>query len=151
MTVVDKEWKKLETIPACQLDQVKSKNDVLLEAQKRKLSPLYYVDGHLSPRECRVGAKITQIQRQSQSVSSWAMNHGSVDVSWWSQVCVCGNGWPMAAATTDLLAKLPSPLSQQETHVVDHVPSALYCELVSDVKRISRCVCEIVWFIFMYA
>ena len=37
MTVVDKEWKKLETIPACQLDQVKSKNDVLLEARKRKI------------------------------------------------------------------------------------------------------------------
>ena len=36
MTVVDKEWKKLETIPACPLEQVKSKNDVFLEARKKK-------------------------------------------------------------------------------------------------------------------
>ena len=33
---VDKEWKKLETIPAWQLDKVKSKNEVILEAQRDK-------------------------------------------------------------------------------------------------------------------
>ena len=33
---VDKEWKKLETIPAWQLDEVKSKKNVLLEAQRDK-------------------------------------------------------------------------------------------------------------------
>ena len=33
---VDKEWKKLETIPAWQLEQVKSKEDVILEAQREK-------------------------------------------------------------------------------------------------------------------
>ena len=33
---VDKEWKKLETIPACQLDKVKSEKKVILEAQRDK-------------------------------------------------------------------------------------------------------------------
>ena len=38
---VDKEWKKLETIPAWNLDKVKSKKEVILEAAKRqKKSPL---------------------------------------------------------------------------------------------------------------
>ena len=31
---VDKEWKKLETIPAWNLEQVKSKKEVMLEAQR---------------------------------------------------------------------------------------------------------------------
>ena len=33
---VDKEWKKLETIPAWQLEKVNSKKDVILEAQRDK-------------------------------------------------------------------------------------------------------------------
>ena len=33
---VDKEWKKLETIPAWQLEKVKSKKEVILEAQRDK-------------------------------------------------------------------------------------------------------------------
>ena len=44
-----KEWKKLETIPAWQLDKVKGKKKVLLEAQRdKKESPLCLLDGHLS-------------------------------------------------------------------------------------------------------
>ena len=42
---VDKEWKKLETIPVWQLDKVKSKKEVILEAQgDRKESPLCYIN-----------------------------------------------------------------------------------------------------------
>ena len=33
---VDKEWNKLETIPAWNLEKVKSKNEVILEAQRDK-------------------------------------------------------------------------------------------------------------------
>ena len=33
---VDKEWKKLETIPAWQLEKVKSKKEIILEAQRDK-------------------------------------------------------------------------------------------------------------------
>ena len=34
---VDKEWKKLETVPAWQLEKVKSKKEVILEAQRDKM------------------------------------------------------------------------------------------------------------------
>ena len=34
--VVDKEWKKLETITARQLEKVKSKKEVILETQRHK-------------------------------------------------------------------------------------------------------------------
>ena len=49
---VDKEWKKLEKMPAWQRDEEKTKKDVLLEAQKReKESPLCYIDVHLSSQK----------------------------------------------------------------------------------------------------
>ena len=45
---VDKEW-ELEKIPAWQTEQVKSKKDVILEAQKReKENTLCYIDGNMS-------------------------------------------------------------------------------------------------------
>ena len=56
---VDKERKKLETIPAWQLDYVKSKKEVILEAQKRhKGSPLCYIDGHLSAQKADLEPKL---------------------------------------------------------------------------------------------
>ena len=48
---VDKEWKKLETTPAWHLEKVKSKKDVMLEAQREERSPLCFIDGHLSPQK----------------------------------------------------------------------------------------------------
>ena len=48
---VDKEWNKLETIPARQLNTVKSEKEVILEAQREKKSPLCYNDGHLSSQK----------------------------------------------------------------------------------------------------
>ena len=33
---VDKEWTKLETIPSCELERVKGKKEVVLEAQRNK-------------------------------------------------------------------------------------------------------------------
>ena len=51
---MDKESKQLETIPAWQLDKVKSKTDVILEAQrdKRKVHFATLVDiGHLKNSE----------------------------------------------------------------------------------------------------
>ena len=65
---VDEEWTKLETIPAKQLDTVKGKKEVILEAQKgQQESPLCYVDGPLPPQKCGVGSKITEVQRQSRA------------------------------------------------------------------------------------
>ena len=46
--VVDKEWKKHETIPAWDLEKVKSKKEVILEAQRdKKQSPLCFIDRHM--------------------------------------------------------------------------------------------------------
>ena len=57
---VDKEWK----IPAWQLGKVKSKKEVILEAQRaKKKVHLGNTNGHVSPQECGVGTKITKIQR----------------------------------------------------------------------------------------
>ena len=61
---VEKEWKKLETIPAWNLEQVKSKKEVILEAQRDK----NYTDGHMSPPQERgVGTQIEEVQRQSRA------------------------------------------------------------------------------------
>ena len=51
---VDKEWEKLEKIPAWQMDKVKSKKDVILEAQrdKQKVHFAILMDiGHLKNAE----------------------------------------------------------------------------------------------------
>ena len=48
-SAVDKEWEKLEKLPAWQLTRVKSKSEVTLEAQSdRKKVHFCYADGHLS-------------------------------------------------------------------------------------------------------
>ena len=61
---VDKEWKKLETIAAWQLGKVKSKKEVILEAQRdEKESPLCYFDGHLSSKNCGVRHEVSKVQR----------------------------------------------------------------------------------------
>ena len=58
----DKEWKKVETIPAWQLDKVESKKEVILEAHRdKKESPLCYFDGRMSPQECGVGNIISEV------------------------------------------------------------------------------------------
>ena len=65
---VDEEWEKLEKMPAWELDKVKSKKDAILEAQKKKKeSPLWYFDGHLSYQECGVRTKAPKTQRTSRA------------------------------------------------------------------------------------
>ena len=61
---VDKECKKLETIPAWQLDKVKSKKEIVLEAQrdKKKVHFVTLMDiCHL--KKCGVRTKISEEQR----------------------------------------------------------------------------------------
>ena len=63
---VDKEWKKPETIPAWQLDNVTSKKEVILEAQKDKRTVHFatLMDMcHL--KKCGVRAEISEVQRES--------------------------------------------------------------------------------------
>ena len=54
MAVVDKEWEKLETIPAWDLGKVKRKKEFILETRRdKKESPLCHTDGHMPHRKCR--------------------------------------------------------------------------------------------------
>ena len=56
---VDKEWNKLEKLPAWQGTKVKSKKAVIAKAQKRrKDSSFCDVDGLVQPQEFGVGAKV---------------------------------------------------------------------------------------------
>ena len=64
---VDKEWKKLETIPAWHMEKIKSNKEVILEAQRDKKKVYFVTLGHMSPQECGVGTKITEVQRQSRA------------------------------------------------------------------------------------
>ena len=49
---VDKEWKKLETIPAWNLEKVKSKKGGYSGSTKRQMeSPFCYTDGHMFPQK----------------------------------------------------------------------------------------------------
>ena len=50
---VDKEWKKLGTLPAWDVREVKSKKEVIKEAQKNNNSPLCHTDGRMSPQKMR--------------------------------------------------------------------------------------------------
>ena len=65
---VDKEQKKLETNPAWDFGKVKSKKEVILEAQRGKTSPLCCIDGHTSPQKTR----------------SWNHSYSSMKAEWCS-------------------------------------------------------------------
>ena len=65
---VDKEWKQRETIPAWQLDKVKSKKRGCSRSTKRqKESPLCHNEGHLSSQKCGVRTQISEVQRKSRT------------------------------------------------------------------------------------
>ena len=61
---VDKEWIKLETIPAWDVRRVKSKKEVKRGTEKQQRSPRGYIYGHLSSKEFGVGATISEVQRK---------------------------------------------------------------------------------------
>ena len=50
---VDKEWNKLETIPVWNLEKVKSKKVVILEAQRDKKVHFATLVDHMSPQKMR--------------------------------------------------------------------------------------------------
>ena len=62
---VDKEWKKLQSSsPAWQVDKMRSKKEVILEAQEEKNSPLCSVDGHLSSKKTKLEQKYPKYEGQ---------------------------------------------------------------------------------------
>ena len=54
---VDKEWKKLETIPAWQEKSQEQEGGHSGSTKRHKERPLRHTDGHAAPRECGVGTK----------------------------------------------------------------------------------------------
>ena len=60
---VDKEWEKLEKLPAWQTTKLKSKREGILEAQKEERTVQCYAEEYLSSPECAVGTKVSTIQR----------------------------------------------------------------------------------------
>ena len=65
---VDKEWKKLETIPAWDLREVKSKKGGYSGSAKRQNDgPLCFIDGHMPPQKCRTRIQIAEVLRQSRA------------------------------------------------------------------------------------
>ena len=62
---VDKEWEKLEQIPAWNKTKVRNKSDVIDEARKGRKSSFRLTDGHLSFEECRIGDNAPEKQRSS--------------------------------------------------------------------------------------
>ena len=62
---VDKEWEKLETIPAWDLEEVKSKKEVVLQAQRGEkkvhFATLMDICHH---KNAELGPKITEVHRQ---------------------------------------------------------------------------------------
>ena len=58
---VDKEWEKLEKIPAWNLTKVRNKSEVIDEARTEGCkSSFCLTDGHLSFEECRIAYKSTK-------------------------------------------------------------------------------------------
>ena len=66
---VDKEWKKPETIPAWQLEKVKSKKEVILEAQrdKNKVHTAALMDICHLKKKRGARTQITDVSRQSRA------------------------------------------------------------------------------------
>ena len=59
---VDKEWEKLEKLPAWHLNKVKSKEGGYSGSRKRqKESPICHIDEHLSSQKCRVRTIISEV------------------------------------------------------------------------------------------
>ena len=67
---VDKEWKKLETIPAWKLEKVKTKKEVILEAQRDKTKVHFAALMDICHiKNAELEPKLQKIQRQSRA--SW--------------------------------------------------------------------------------
>ena len=64
---VDKEWKKLETIPAWDVEKDKSKKEVILEAQRDKTKVHFATLMDMPFQKCRVRTQIAEVQRQSRA------------------------------------------------------------------------------------
>ena len=64
---VDKEWKKLETVPAWDLGKVRSEKEVIPETQRDKKVHFASLMDMCHLKKCGVRTKVTEAQRQSRA------------------------------------------------------------------------------------
>ena len=58
---VEKEWEKLEKIPAWDLTKIRNKSEVINEGRTKDIKSSFCItDGHLSFEECRIGSNSTK-------------------------------------------------------------------------------------------
>ena len=76
---VDREWQKLETIPAWQLKKLRAKAGDIGSTKRQLESPLSLMDGHLSSQKCGVRAQITEVlERQSRALGDTVKDDSGV-------------------------------------------------------------------------
>ena len=105
---VDKEWEKLETIPAWQLDKVKSKKEVNLEAQKDKMKV------HFATLMDIVHLKNAKLEPKFQKYKGRVVLRGDV-VKDESGANAVFRHTLTAAKVMDVIARLPDCDGQEQT------------------------------------
>ena len=111
-----KNGKKLETFPAWNLENVKSKKGYAGSTKREKESPLCRTDGHMSPPKCGVGTQFSEPQRMSRT-PRWHCKRCAVfseQVSSASQMT--------AAKVMDVIARLPDCAGQAADAVPAYTP-----------------------------
>ena len=104
---VDKEWTKLKTIPAWQLDRVKSKKEVIDEARRDKnnVHSATLMDVcHLE--KWGVSTRITEVQRQSRALGDIVKYGPGAYAFFWEQGSSASQ--MIAAKIMDVSARLPA-------------------------------------------
>ena len=134
-TAVDKEWKKLETIPSMEFGKSHEQKGRYSGSTKRqKESPLCYIDGHMSPQKCRVGT-VNCRSIEAESCSSGANAVFTEQGSSASQMT--------AAKATDVVARLPVCDGQAADAVSAYAQVTL--EDAPRLLKIPKSECSDVW------
>ena len=127
---VDKKRKKLETIPAWNLDKFKSTKEVILEAQRDKKKVNF-----ATLMECGGGTKSTEVDRQSRKDDSGAYAVFTEQGSSASEMT--------AAKIMDVIVRLPNCDGQS----ADAVPACTQVNLEDAPRllKIPKSECPAVW------
>ena len=137
---VDKKWEKLKTIPAWDLGKVKSKKEVILEAQRDKHeSPLCFIMDicHLKDAELE---QIAEVSRQSRAQGRHCGQFWSLrSLHWTRLICVTDD----AAKIMDVIARS----SGRDGQVADAVSAYTHVKIGgrSKLLRIPKSECPDVW------
>ena len=105
---VDKEWKKLETIPAWNLGKKcqEQKGGYSGNTKRQQESPLCHIGGHMSPQECGVGAKSADVKWQSRALGDIEKNDSGAYAVFSAQGSSASQ--MTGAKIMDVIARLPA-------------------------------------------